>query len=214
MSGPPLPGVSGLEGREEGRWQPGGAGRGGGGDSGRAGAPCGPEGCVRGAGGGCHCRLSQRRGTLAASSSRRGPTRPGLAASGESPNPPGTLHRVGTNPHPGGNVRSWNDRSPPTELLLHLLPRGAPPLPRTPLKLPLATAYLLMMLAGPAAASALPSCRDPLKAPSPLSSKSGDTGRRPLSGAEPKLRRLLTNKNNSRESSKMAYFTYIHSLPS
>lgn len=72
-----LPGVPGLEGREkEGRWQPGGAGRGGGGDSGRAGAPCGPEGCVRGAGGGCHCRLSLRRGTLAASSSRRGPTRP------------------------------------------------------------------------------------------------------------------------------------------
>ena len=37
---------------------------------------------MRGAGGGgCQSRLSLRRGTLAASSSRRGPTRPGLAAS-------------------------------------------------------------------------------------------------------------------------------------
>lgn len=87
---------------------------------------------MRGAGGGCHCRLSLRRGTSAASSSRRGPTRPGLAASGESPNPPGTLPRLGTDRHPGRTGRSWNGRSPPDrDHCAVCLPGGPPTAPHS-----------------------------------------------------------------------------------
>lgn len=159
----------GGEGRGRRQWA--GAGAGGGGRGRRAAR----RGCVRGAGGGgCQSRLSLRRGTSAASSSRRGPARPGSAASGESPASAGTLPRPAAHSASGENVRSRRDPGPQT---------GRPPRPRACPATPPAAPHSSLTLAsppntygrprgslhpaGPAAASALEFLWGPPSVPSP-----------------------------------------------
>lgn len=189
-----------LLGREtEWRWQPGAAGRGGGGDSGRGrGRRVARSGCVRGAeGGGCQTRLSLRQGTSAASSPRRGTARPGLAASGESPAPPGTLPRPVAYSASGGRCTPEGSKPP------NRTPAAPPGLPSDALHRPtlilnssLAAADLRSPAREPAPRRAgrrlfSIACGDPGAPLPPLVPKSGATGRCPLLGAEPGLRRFL-----------------------
>lgn len=181
---PGPPGSLGLAsegGRGRGGGSPGrrgGAGAetvGGGGGGGGRGRRAARRGCVRGAGGGgCQSRLSQRRGTSAASSSRRGPARPGSAASGESPAPAGTLPRPAAHSASGKMCAPGGIQAPQA---------GRPPRPRACPATPPAAPHSSLTLpspphtygrprgsrhpGGPAAASALEFLGGPPSAPSP-----------------------------------------------
>lgn len=182
------------------------ASRGGGEGRGRrqwegAGAPCGPEWVCAG---GRRRRLSDSAqpalGNLGRLQppARHGAARPGLAASGESPAPPGTFPRPVAYYASGGRCTPEGSKPP------NRTPAAPPGLPSDALHRP--TLILNSSLAAadfrspawepaPRRAGRRLCSRLPVGTPEPpfppLVPKSGATGRCPLLGAEPGLRRFL-----------------------